>query len=357
MPFAAMSGSVRGGHVLCFSLPFMKTQTRPHAPACMQTDLTDATDQQKDAASPLYSRLRAPARKIQPALHTSANVSWFRLLKNCATPAGFCFLWALHENSVCCKNLKLPSTIYHPQSFSKGSNAPLPNGRGMQPLDDDCRPRNKQQDRSQNLPKSRPANTRVPAGSNAELHAPRSHAVTQTLVKRDGLVFLLRPGCCFTKVQGARAFALAPFVLLLFLCGAIQEGHNLRPRAVRVGTEVVIIRSRSDPLRKGPQHSLRIVGVGLNIRKGVVFDNNRRACRTVQEGHSLPAGYDLIRAEGRRTRAAGDPLLHSPQNRVIVVSAALHILKGVAAGLRRRSACSAARGRSPSGRGCSSRRG
>ena len=112
---------------------------------------------------------------------------------------------------------------------------------------------------------------------------------------------------------------------------AIHKGHNLRTRAVHIRAERGVAGAHGNALRHGPCHGGGIVGIRRNICKAAVADR-RGTRRAVEECHGLRTGADSIRGKGGCAGAAGDTLLHGPQNRVVVVTTGLDIRKRIAAG-------------------------
>ena len=114
-----------------------------------------------------------------------------------------------------------------------------------------------------------------------------------------------------------------------------DKGHDLSAGAVGIGTEGGICCTLGDVLLDGPQDRLGIVGVGLHVGKGIDSTGSRDPLTAPQERHNLSAGAGHIGAERGIAGALGDAVLHSPQHRVVVIAASLHIRKGHGAGLGR----------------------
>ena len=115
--------------------------------------------------------------------------------------------------------------------------------------------------------------------------------------------------------------------------GAVQEGHDLCAGAFLIRTEDGERCSDCDIMFDRPQHSIDIVGVCGYIGKRIGHARCRRLLGAPQEGDDLRAGAGGVGAEHGVAGALGDAVLHSPQNRRLVVAASLHIGKGHGAGL------------------------
>ena len=107
--------------------------------------------------------------------------------------------------------------------------------------------------------------------------------------------------------------------LLLALIGSVEERHDLRARAVRVGAERRVGSTVRDAVLNGPGNSLSVVGARRNIREAAHCLRLRGAGRAPQERHDLRARAGLVGAERRRAQAIGDAVFNGPLHRVIVV--------------------------------------
>lgn len=119
------------------------------------------------------------------------------------------------------------------------------------------------------------------------------------------------------------------------LRGTIHKGHDLRTGAVHIRAKRGIAGAHSHALRHGPRHGVSIIGVRRDVREAAAADRRRTGC-AVQEGYGLSTSAGSIRGKGSRAGATGDTLLHGPQNRVIVVHAAVHVGERVRGGHRLR---------------------
>ena len=171
--------------------------------------------------------------------------------------------------------------------------------------------------------------------------------------------------------------------------GAVEEGHDLRPGAGRAGLKGSGSGALGHSALHGPGHRVRIVRTfrhvpevmrpgcrgralgppqqhrrlergckpwsgakavlvtpevmpcsgqptelpyssscrGLTSAEGILlFGRLRRAVCPPQEGHKLGPCASAARGEGRSGDTGGDPLLHSPPDRIVIVRAAVHIL-------------------------------
>ncbi len=119
---------------------------------------------------------------------------------------------------------------------------------------------------------------------------------------------------------------------LLALIGAIQERHDLRARAVRVGAERRVGSTVRHVIRNRPANRISVERVGLHV--GEVRAAARGALEgTVQERHALAARAGRIGRECRLGHAVRDAVLNGPGNRLGIVSARGNI-REAACGLR-----------------------
>lgn len=84
---------------------------------------------------------------------------------------------------------------------------------------------------------------------------------------------------------------------LLFLHGAIQEGHNLTSCAVVAGAEQTAADTAGDLVLLCPRNCVCIVSVRRHIAECAAAADIRAACCTIKERYSLLTGAGAIRAE------------------------------------------------------------
>ena len=107
---------------------------------------------------------------------------------------------------------------------------------------------------------------------------------------------------------------------LLALIGAIQERHDLRARAIRVGAER---RGRSTVrhvIRNRPVNRISVERVGLHIGE-VSAALDLLAEGAVQERHALAARAGGVGRKRHLGHAVRDAVLNGPSNRLGIVSA------------------------------------
>ena len=107
--------------------------------------------------------------------------------------------------------------------------------------------------------------------------------------------------------------------LLLALIGSVEERHDLRARAVRVGAERRVGSTVRDAVPNGPGHGLGVVSARGNIREAAHCLRLRGAGHAPQERHDLRTRAGLVGAKRRRAQAIGDAVFNGPLHRVIVV--------------------------------------
>ena len=125
------------------------------------------------------------------------------------------------------------------------------------------------------------------------------------------------------------------------LFAAPDEGDDLCAGAVGVRAERGVGGALGDVLLDSPQHRVSVVGACLHIGERIGRARCRGLLGAPQEGHDLRTGAGGIGAEHGLAGALGDAVLHGPQHRVIVVAANLHIGKGHDCGLGCGAACCA----------------
>lgn len=109
---------------------------------------------------------------------------------------------------------------------------------------------------------------------------------------------------------------------------AVEEGHDLASGAVTRGAEGRVRSAAGDSLLLGPLDGGGVVVAAVHVREAAAAADRRLTGKAVQEGHGLAAGHGGVGAEGRRGGAGGDPLLHGPQDGVIVISALVQVGEG-----------------------------
>ena len=106
---------------------------------------------------------------------------------------------------------------------------------------------------------------------------------------------------------------------LLALIGAIQERHDLRARAVRVGAERRVGSTVRHVIRNRPVNRISVERVGLHV--GEVRTAARGALEhTVQERHALAAGAGRVGRKGRLGHAVCDAVFDRPGDGFGVIS-------------------------------------
>ena len=103
----------------------------------------------------------------------------------------------------------------------------------------------------------------------------------------------------------------------------VEEGDALGSGAVVVGREGRGGGAGGDLLLHGPEDSFIIVRVLLHIREGVGDGGVLLVLEAPEEGDDLGSGDKVAGTERRFTGAVGDPLLHRPEHRLVVVGALL----------------------------------
>ena len=107
---------------------------------------------------------------------------------------------------------------------------------------------------------------------------------------------------------------------LLALIGAIQECHDLRARAVRVGAERRVGSTVRHVIRNRPVNRISVERVGLHVGEArAALD--LLAERAVEERHALAAGAGRIRGKRRLSHAVRDSVLNRPSDSLRIVSA------------------------------------
>jgi hypothetical protein len=101
--------------------------------------------------------------------------------------------------------------------------------------------------------------------------------------------------------------------------GAVQERYTLAAGAGLVGRKRRLGHTVRDAVLNGPGNSLSVVGARGNIREAAHYLRLRGAGRAPQERHDLRARAGLVGAERRRAQAIGDAVFNGPLHRVIVV--------------------------------------
>ena len=118
----------------------------------------------------------------------------------------------------------------------------------------------------------------------------------------------------------------------LALIGSVEERHDLRARAVRVGAERRVGGTVRHVIRNRPANRISVERVRRNV--GEVRAAARSALEgAVQERHALAAGAGRIGRECRLSHAVRDAVLNGPSNRLGIVSAHRNI-REAACGLR-----------------------
>lgn len=112
-----------------------------------------------------------------------------------------------------------------------------------------------------------------------------------------------------------------------------EEGYDLGAAAGDIWAEGCCAGAAGNPLLNSPQDCLVVVGIGGYIRKGVLGNPRLRGtCRPPQEGHGLGPRANCIGAESCCTGTAGDPLLHRPQHSVVIIGVSGYIRERIGGG-------------------------
>ena len=104
------------------------------------------------------------------------------------------------------------------------------------------------------------------------------------------------------------------------------------------GSQVGLVHTADDAAADGPLHGLDGVGsqcTGIGVGdQGIMAGSGIRThiiCEGIQEGHQILAGHRLGGSEGIGGLAAGNAVLCSPDDGLLIVGAGLYIVKGAAA--------------------------
>ena len=110
---------------------------------------------------------------------------------------------------------------------------------------------------------------------------------------------------------------------------AVQERRGLSAGAGGVRAEQAIARAAGDAVFNGPRHRLGVVAACGNVRKADRTLRLGRTGRTPQEGDDLGPGAVQVGTKRGLRRALGDLTLEHPLHRVHVVGAVCHVRKGI----------------------------
>ena len=139
----------------------------------------------------------------------------------------------------------------------------------------------------------------------------------------------------FTQVYGRFFMITAIVVADLgsLLVGSIEEGHDLSAVTAVGGAEVGGIQTGGDAVLHGPEDGLiEEIGI-LHIHEGILVAGGVRGTGgTPQEGDDGGTVTGVKGAEGGGRSTAGDVLLHRPQHGLVEEVRTLYILEGIPGG-------------------------
>ena len=132
------------------------------------------------------------------------------------------------------------------------------------------------------------------------------------------------------RTEGFAVFYFETLIRFLFsYLPAVQEGHNLTSGAAAVGSKGGGCHAVCNALGNGPQHCIVVICALGNVCEHILVDGGGSAGRTVNEGNGLTTVNGGFRLKGGGRHAVGYTLLNSPQHSFVIVGVCLNIGKGI----------------------------
>ena len=116
---------------------------------------------------------------------------------------------------------------------------------------------------------------------------------------------------------------------VLSMTSSPEEGNDLGAGTALLGAECRVRSSGGDVVLRGPEHGRCVPGVAGHVgERHFRLRRNGAAGRAPEEGHCLRTGTSSVGTERSLRDASGDPVLHGPAHRVVVIRRLRHIGEG-----------------------------